>query len=153
MMAIHNRYEELFHKLLKALCPPKADLIDFIEYSLTITGKDCKYPIHDDVPNKLLSTVVYLKPEENKGTILHPCPKYITFNGEKALPNEGCIIDWKPNRALIFSRIHQKTWHSYQGDGKNNRLTFVINLGTDKLNEVMKIENSKEFKNSITWSN
>jgi len=153
IMSIHNKYENLFYSILSKICPAKSNLIEFMDYHLTITGKDSNYPIHDDLPYKLLSTVIYLKPENNMGTLIYPCPKYPLFNGEIDSPTEGFVINWKPNRALIFSRIHQKTWHSYQGDGKSNRLAFIINVGTDKVKEVMEIENSKEFRESITWAN
>ena len=68
------------------------------------------------------------------------------------MPNEGTVIRWKQNRGFVFSRINQKTWHSYQGDKKNNRLTLVINICTDKVEEVDRIEQTKEFKESITWA-
>ena len=32
-------------------------------------------------------------------------------NGQLNSPNESNMINWKQNRALIFSRIGQKTWH------------------------------------------
>ena len=153
IISIHNKYEPLFYSLLLKLCPAKSDLVDFIDYQIILTGKDAKYPIHDDVASKLLSTVIYLKPENNFGTIIYPCPNYALFDGRIVSPSEGFGINWKVNRALIFSRIHQKTWHSYQGDGKSNRLTFVINVGTDKVEEVMEIESSREFRESITWEN
>ena len=153
IIAIHKKYENLFHSILSVLCPAKSKLIDFIEYALVATGKDYKYIIHDDIPAKLLSTVIYLKPEENMGTVIYPCPQYKLANGKIVFPSNGVSIKWKTNRALIFSRIHERTWHSYQGDGKSNRLAFVINVGTDKVKEVMEIENSKEFKESITWVN
>ena len=82
---------------------------------------------------------------------MYPGPEYKLCNGESALPQEGTLIRWKQNRAFVFSRIFQKTWHSYQGDKKNNRLALVINLCTDKIEQVDKIEQSKEFKESITW--
>ncbi|WP_269604071.1 hypothetical protein [Prochlorococcus marinus] len=153
IISMHNKYEEFFYSILSKLCPAKSNLIEYIDYKIVVTGKDYKYQIHDDVASKLLSTVIYLKPEKNIGTIIYPCPNYILFNGKILSPSEGVVVDWKVNRALIFSRINQKTWHSYQGDGKSNRLAFVINVGTDKAKEVMEIENSKEFKESITWAN
>ena len=153
IISIHKKYENLFSSILLKMCPAKSKLIEFMEYTLSITGKDCIYPIHDDAPYKLLSTVIYLKPENNIGTLIYPCPKYPLFDGKILSPSEGFCIKWKQNRSLIFSRIHQKTWHSFQGDGKSNRLAFVINVGTDKVKEVMDIENSKEFRESITWTN
>ena len=152
IMQINKKYENILYTLLSVLAPTKHRLIDYIDYSLVATGKDYKYEIHDDIPAKLLSTVIYLKPEENLGTILHPCPQYVLGN-RIAFPNENFVIKWKASRAMIFSRIGQKTWHSFQGDGKSNRLTFLINVGTNKMKEARLIEDSKEFKKSITWVN
>ena len=39
-------------------------------------------------------------------------------------------VDWKVNRAVFFSRIERKTWHSYAGDERNNRIVLVYNLMT-----------------------
>ena len=153
IMEIHNKYEKTFHTLLSEMCPAKLKLHNYTEYTLNCTGKDYKYAIHDDIPSKLLSAVIYLKPEENTGTIIYPSPEYKLWNGELAFPSEGTLIHWKQNRGFVFSRIHQKTWHSYQGDTKKNRLTLIINICSDKVKEVMEIENSKEFKDSITWTN
>ena len=33
--------------------------------------KNFKFPIHDDIPNKLLSGVIYIKPEKNSGTVFY----------------------------------------------------------------------------------
>ena len=57
------------------------------------TGANYVFPIHDDTPNKLLSGVVYLKPENNSGTIFYK-DKKDTSNKE--------IVEWKPNRAVFF---------------------------------------------------
>ncbi len=153
IMEIHNKYGKTFHTLLSEFCPAKFKLHDYTQYTLNCTGKDYQYPIHDDIPRKLLSTVIYLKPKENIGTIMYPSPEYKLWNGKSASPVEGSLIKWKQNRGFVFSRINQKTWHSYRGDQKNNRLALVINLCTDRVEEVYKIEQSKEFKESITWVN
>ncbi len=149
--AIAKKYENFLYELISKLCPAKSKLIDYINYTLTVTHKDFKHSIHDDTPNKLLSVVVFLKPEENMGTILYPCPKYELCDGKIQSPTEASIIQWKPNRAFVFSRIDQKTWHSYQSNGKSNRFTLIINVCTNRSNEVMEIEKSKEFQESITW--
>ena len=86
--------------------------------------------ISDDTPNKLLSGVVYLKPEKNIGTIFYEDKQ---GNGRKE-------IEWKQNRAVFFSRTERETWHSYQGDGKCNRIALVYNLMTNNIKEVCKIE-------------
>ena len=117
--------------LLNELNPKKVDLYDYSEFHIIETGRDYKFPIHDDTPNKLLSGVVYLKPEKNAGTIFYKNKK-----GEGK--NE---IEWKQNRAVFFSRIERETWHSYEGDGKKNRIALVYNLMTNDVKKVCEIEN------------
>ena len=51
-------------------------------------------------------------------------------------------VEWKVNKAVFFSRAEKETWHSYQGDGKSNRLVLVPNLETE-LKDVYKIEDKK----------
>ena len=53
---------------LEELSPKKKDLYEFTEFHLVEIGKDFQFPIHDDIPNKLLSGVIYIKPEKNSGT-------------------------------------------------------------------------------------
>ena len=56
---------------------------------------DEQFKIHDDTPDKLLSTVIYLSPENNFGTFVHP-----TRHDQSG----GVEVPWKKNRAFIFSR-------------------------------------------------
>ena len=62
------------------------------------SGKNYKFPIHDDTPNKLLSGVIYLYPEKNTGTLF--------YSDKKGSEKE--IIDWKPNRAVFFTSRKEK---------------------------------------------
>ena len=96
------------------------------------TNKNSKFPIHDDAPNKLLSGVIFLYPQDNKGTIF-----YNNKSGEGKTE-----IDWKINRAVFFSRKERETWHSYEGDKKNDRIALVYNLMTYRKNirEICRIE-------------
>ena len=55
--------------------------------------------------------------------------------------SEKKTIEWKPNRAVFFSRKENETWHSYEGDGLNNRVALVYNLMTKRIREVYKAEN------------
>ena len=126
-----KNYHEKAMNLLKELNPKKVHLYEYSEFHIINTGANYKFPIHDDTPNKLLSGVVYLRPEKNSGTIFYENKK---GDGKK-------IIDWKQNRAVFFSRIERQTWHSFQGDGKSNRIALVYNLMTNNLREVCKIEN------------
>jgi len=129
--ALHNNYHYKALKILKELCKAKLDLYEFSEFSLIVTAKDSISHIHDDIPNKLLSGVVYLSPKINYGTFF--------YNNKNSKKNKIEVM-WKVNRAVFFSRKERKTWHSYQGDGNNNRLVLVYNLMTTKVREVYKIE-------------
>ena len=130
---VRRLFKNYHHKtinLLKELNPSKVDLYDYSEFHIIESGSKFKFPIHDDTPNKLLSGVVYLKPEKNIGTIFYEDKQ---CNGRKE-------IEWKQNRAVFFSRTERETWHSYQGDGKCNRIALVYNLMTNNIKEVCKIE-------------
>ena len=136
---ILKRFNENYHykalDLLKSLCPEKVKLYDYSEFSLILTGKNYKFPIHDDTPNKLLSGVIYINPEKNNGTTF-----YETQNG-----NNSNQIEWKKNRAVFFSRRERETWHSYEGDGLNTRVALVYNLMTNDIKSVCKIEKKNFF--------
>ena len=79
----------------------------------------------------MLSGVIYLKPNNNNGTIF-----YKNKRGEGKTE-----IEWKVNKAVFFSREERTTWHSYQGDGKSNRIVLVYNLMTRRIKDVFKVEN------------
>ena len=127
---LNQKYHVKAINLLKELNKDKVDLYDYSEFHIIETGAECSFPIHDDTPNKLLSGVIYLNPEENSGTHF--------YNSKKG--DNKKTIDWKKNRAVFFSRIEKETWHSYSGDGKNNRLVLVYNLMTNRIKKVFKIE-------------
>ena len=38
--------------ILKEICPEKINLYDYSDFTIIITKKDSKFPIHDDTPNK-----------------------------------------------------------------------------------------------------
>ena len=127
---LHKNYHDKALSLLKELNPLKVKLYDYSEFHIIETGADYQFPIHDDTPNKLLSGVIYIRPEKNSGTIFYESKK---GDGKK-------IIDWEINRAVFFSRIEKETWHSYKGDGKSNRIALVYNLMTNRIKEVYDIE-------------
>ena len=68
---LHKNYHKKAINLLNELNPDKVYLYDYSEFHIIETGANCKFPIHDDTPNKLLSGVVYVKPETNVGTIFY----------------------------------------------------------------------------------
>ena len=114
---IHKNYHSKAIKILADLSPEKLDLYDYSDFTIIVTSKNSKFPIHDDTPNKLLSGVVYLSPEKNSGTIF-----YNDKNG-----SNKTVMNWKQNRAVFFSRKEKETWHSYEGDTKSNRVALVYN--------------------------
>ena len=130
LKGLNDRYHKKALDILKELNPEKLNLYDYSEFYIIETGSNYKFPIHDDIPNKLLSGVVYLKPEKNSGTFFYKSKK----------GDEKKEVEWKINRAVFFSRAEKETWHSYQGDGKSNRIVLVYNLMTNKLKDVYKIE-------------
>jgi hypothetical protein len=129
-----NRLNDNYHQkainLLKELCPEKIKLYDYSDFHLILTGKNYKFPIHDDTPNKLLSGVIYINPEKNSGT------KFYVSKADK----NGKEVEWKKNRAVFFSRKERETWHSYEGDKINTRVALVYNLMTNDVKSVCKIE-------------
>jgi hypothetical protein len=131
LVSLQKKYHSKAIEVLKELSPEKVKLYDYSEFVLIETGSNYKFPIHDDTSNKLLSGVIYIKPEINSGTLF-----YANKNGDKKKQ-----IDWKINRAVFFSRKEQTTWHSFEGDGKSNRIALVYNLMTNRIKEVYKAEN------------
>ena len=127
---LQKKYYLKAMKILKVLSPQKYKLYDFSDFTIVITNKNQKFPIHDDTPDKILSGVIYLYPKKNSGTLF-----YSNKKGEKK--NE---IEWKVNRGVFFSRIEKKTWHSYEGDGKSDRVALVFNLKTKNIKKVFEIE-------------
>jgi hypothetical protein len=128
---IHKNYFSKAFGVLKELSPEKSKLYEYSDFTIVITKKKSKFPIHDDTPNKLLSGVIYLYPKNNAGTFFYSDNK----------GSNKTYVDWKPNRAVFFSRKERETWHSYEGDGINDRIVLVYNLMTSKIKEVYKIEN------------
>ena len=143
LKSFQKKYHPVALGILKELCPEKVDLYEYSEFHLVETGKNFQFPIHDDIPNKLLSGVIYIKPEKNSGTVF-----YETKSGKGKK-----IIEWEVNKAIFFSRVERKTWHSYSGDGKSNRITIVYNLMTDDIKRVFAVEKTNsilgKFRNFI----
>ena len=48
----HDKYHSIAIKLLNDLCPEKVKLYEYSEFQIIETGKNYKFPIHDDTPNK-----------------------------------------------------------------------------------------------------
>ena len=132
---LHKKYFDKAIEILRVLNPLKIKLYDYSEFHLIETGSNYKFPIHDDTPDKLLSGVVYISPKSNSGTIFYDNKK---GEGKK-------VIDWEINKAVFFSRVDRETWHSYEGDGKNNRIVLVYNLMTKNIKKVYEVENKNYY--------
>ncbi|MBD1134937.1 hypothetical protein IDH21_00885 [Pelagibacterales bacterium SAG-MED47] len=127
---LQNSCHKIAINLLNELAPHKTSLYEYTDFNIIETGKDYTFPIHRDHVNKLLSGVIYLKPEKNTGTIIYKNKK----------GDNPCEIPWKENRALFFSRTEKNSWHNYKGDGKNNRIVLVYNLMTTDTKAICKLE-------------
>ena len=139
---LHKNYHEKATNILKKLKPEKLYLYDYSDFSIIVTHKNYQFPFHDDTPNKILSGVVYLYPKKNNGTI---------FSNDKKKSLDNTIVEWKQNRAVFFSRKERETWHTYKGDGKNNRVVLVYNLCTKRLRDVYKIEKKNYMWGSLRY--
>jgi len=138
---LHKNYHSKAMLILKEINKDKAELYDYSDFTIIVTEKDSKFPIHDDTPNKLLSGVIYLSPKKNNGT---------SFYADKQGTNKT-HAEWKTNRGVFFSRKERNTWHSYEGDGINNRVVLVYNLMTYKIKKVYDIEKKNFFLGNLRW--
>lgn len=123
LTGINQRYLPALQAMLSVLSKGKTSLYEYSDFHLISTGPNYEHAIHDDIPKKLLSVVVYINPEENNGTFIH--------SGRYTKDPVG-EIEWKPNRAFVFSRLDRKTWHSYSANKVDNRFCVVYNLCTYK---------------------
>lgn len=89
-------------------------------FAVQIQAPNYRYPIHNDSEWKKLSTTVFLG-DDNVGTYL-----YETADQDYDKPSK--VIEWKPNRALVFSR-DENTFHSFNTTSEEKfRYTLVHNL-------------------------
>lgn len=88
------------------------------------------YPVHDETPRKVLSSVVYIGPKVNEGTRLYDANKQYVKT-----------VEWRPNRALIFAAIDGVTWHDYTAPADSVRLTInqFLDRGRENLEPVSEI--------------
>ena len=138
---LHKNYHGKAFKILEELNYEKSQLYEYSDFTIIKTGKNYKFPIHDDTPNKLLSGVIYLSPEINTGTIL--------FDDKQG--NNKHTIEWKLNRSLFFSRRERETWHSYEGNNISDRIALVYNLMTTQIKKVYEIEKKSYILGNLRW--
>ena len=123
ILELEKNYVPIAMDILGRLAPHKRDLVEDVTFNLQSTPPNVSYPIHLDSNQKVLSGVVYLKPQSSTGTYLH---KNIDDHKGKEIP-------WAVNRAFFFSRTPNDSWHSYKGDGVGFRWVLVFNLLTFSL--------------------
>lgn len=87
-----------------------------------ISGRDFKYPVHSESSHKVLLFVIYLEPEDERGTRLY------SENDESKFVKE---IEWKLNRAFLMCPGSDDTWHNWQSNGTVPRIT--LNIFCEKL--------------------
>lgn len=121
LIELYETYSEVLADYLSLARPLKKFLVDYYDIALQVSGPDFEDKIHLDVPRKLVSGVVYLRSGiDGIGTLV------FDEGGEHA--NES-IVPWVDNRAMFFCR-DQSSWHSYRGNGTDNRVTLTYNACT-----------------------
>jgi len=78
-----------------------------------------KFHIHQEGLEKIWSSVTYITPKKNVGT------KMYTGQNENFFVKEA---EWKPNSTFIFCGQQGKTWHSYESDQTEQRITLNLFL-------------------------
>lgn len=78
-----------------------------------------KFYIHQEGIDKIWSSVTYITPEKNIGT------KMYSAQDEKSFVKEA---KWQPNSTFIFCGQAGKTWHSYESDQIEQRITLNLFL-------------------------
>ena len=61
LLKIYKTYNSKVISILKSLNLSKSEIIDYTDITIIKTGKNYKFPIHDDTPDKLLSGVIYFR--------------------------------------------------------------------------------------------
>ena len=64
----------------------------YSDFNIIETGKNYTFPIHRDHINKLLSGVIYIKPEQSSGTII--------YENKKGNPQTKVIVNGKEQKTL-----------------------------------------------------
>ena len=78
-----------------------------------------KFHIHHEGLEKIWSSVTYITPEQNVGTKMYAGRTEDSFVSE---------APWKRNSTFIFCGQQGKTWHSYESDQSEQRITLNLFL-------------------------
>lgn len=82
------------------------------------------FPIHDEATDKSVSIVVYIYPDESTGTNI--------YNNEHIL---NSVVEWVPNRALVFCGNTGQTWHNF-GTDYRPRVTLNFFLRENDIHDI-----------------
>ena len=119
VLKLFIKYNNKLVKLLKELAPKST--LDYgksmIEFVQTKPNNECKVV---NKSNVILSVSIYISPEESSGTILYK-------DKNQSDPYE---IEWKENRAFIFSQ-NNESWHGYKNILDKDRNTITWDLMSD----------------------
>ena len=115
---------------LSALAPKKVPFYDFSELRIQKAQTAYSSGAHTDSSKKLLSVVIYLHPENEEGTQLY----------EKKDGRSVGECEWQQNRAFIFARKENKTWHSWASKGDSGRFVLVYTLMTNNPEAALRSE-------------
>jgi hypothetical protein len=77
--------------------------------------------IHDEGTNKIMALIIYLEPEESIGTLLYK---------ENNLSSTPTVVEWKPNRGILFFSQPGVTWHKFDS---GNKPRVTLNFYYEKL--------------------
>lgn len=92
----------------------------------TIQPPNHKYPIHIDNESRVHTTMLYVHPEQNSGTIL--CKnksRHVEDHGQPEHESDYEIeVPWAPNKVFSHNTLPGITWHRYQSTFPN-RITLA----------------------------
>lgn len=114
-----DKYRKVLHDIysdLNGTASPKFK----VTMSLTLTGNGYVHKPHVDASHKLLSTVVYLSPENETGTY---------YDEDESVDWSSPEVPWKVNRAFSFSAKQGVTWHRFRSISEK-RVTINFHLTT-----------------------
>ena len=92
---------------------------------INATPPNFDHPLHDEASFKIMSAVIYLGPEKSLGTTFYM--------------DEEFVIEWRPNRLMIFCGETDVTWHDFKsGDHVRHTYNYFLCDPTKVQNETVK---------------
>jgi len=121
-----RKYEDLLRGMLDESLPIREYYDLSVKANLTYAAPGADYPIHYEVPSKILATNTYIWPQMGNGTKLYKSDK------SYFAPVHAKTIDWEPNRSFCFIPQDDVTWHSYDNPFDETRIVLLIGLVDEK---------------------